>query len=531
MHLTTEYLPALNHGRQELVLLHGWSMNREAWRPLLAPLRPWANVTLVDLPGCCEDDTSQFRGELPALVTALLEQMPPLAVYLGWSLGGQIATLLAKRAPQRVSALITLCSNPRFVELDGWPGMESHAFADFRAAYDEQPARGLRRFDALQSQRAGRPSRPLLKSLSALRDCSDPGAQLAAGLGWLAELDTREALASLDVPQCHLLGQADGLVPVAIAEHLRRLIGGDLARRVEVLGDASHVALLECPRVIAKYVEDFLEDTGLLRSGSDVLSERDKLEVAASFSRAARTYDSVAALQRDVGIALLKRSPETLPSRARILDLGSGTGYFGATLRERYPQADYLGLDLAEGMIDYARTAHPQLGDWLVGDAEQLPLASASVDFIFSSLAIQWSDRPDLLLAELARVLKPGGRSVFSTLGPGTLGELRAAWATVDSHQHVNHFLPAEALLAAASSLPDVKLRLEKRSFVMRYDKVADLLRELKALGAHNMNDGRPTGLTSRRKLLSMFAAYEPYRDKGGLPASYDVLFGTLEKR
>ena len=53
--ISHEYLPALQGARQELVLLHGWGSNREIWRPLLADLRSWANITLLDIPGCAPD--------------------------------------------------------------------------------------------------------------------------------------------------------------------------------------------------------------------------------------------------------------------------------------------------------------------------------------------------------------------------------------------------------------------------------------------------------------------------------------------
>ena len=89
--------------------------------------------------------------------------------------------------------------------------------------------------------------------------------------------------------------------------------------------------------------------------------------------------------------------------------------------------------------------------DWLVADAEALPLVNDSVDLVFSSLALQWCYRPDHLFAELARVLKPGGICVFTSLGPDTLRELRAAWAAVDAHQHVNAFLPAGELVPGQS--------------------------------------------------------------------------------
>ncbi|MCQ4233831.1 malonyl-[acyl-carrier protein] O-methyltransferase BioC, partial [Pseudomonas stutzeri] len=72
----------------------------------------------------------------------------------------------------------------------------------------------------------------------------------------------------------------------------------------------------------------------------------DKRQVAASFSRAAASYDSVAALQRRVGGNLLAALPE-MPSPTRWLDLGSGTGYFSRALAARFPQADGVALDIA----------------------------------------------------------------------------------------------------------------------------------------------------------------------------------------
>jgi malonyl-CoA O-methyltransferase len=181
-------------------------------------------------------------------------------------------------------------------------------------------------------------------------------------------------------------------------------------------------------------------------------------------------------------------------------------------------------------MVEYARGRTQGNSSWLVGDAEALPLASNSVDLVFSSLAVQWCYRPEHLFAELARVLRPGGRCVFTSLGPDTLCELRAAWAAVDTHQHVNTFLPPAELAGAVDRVPGVQLQLLSQQFRMEYQRVRDLLTELKTLGAHNMNTDRPTGLTSRRALQGMLQAYEAWRDNGVLPATYDVIFGVLEK-
>ena len=234
-------------------------------------------------------------------------------------------------------------------------------------------------------------------------------------------------------------------------------------------------------------------------------------------------------MQRDVGERLLTYLDRQPGLPEVLLDLGCGTGYFQAPLQARFPRANYLGVDIAPGMVSYAREKAGGEGGWLLGDAEDLPLASGSIDLVFSSLALQWCYRLDHLFAELARVLKPGGKCVFTTLGPHTLKELRESWAAADGFQHVNTFLPLEALQEAAGRVPGVVLELEQQTVQLHYDRVRDLLGELKVIGAHNMNPSRPVGLASRGALTGMLKAYEQWRTGEGLPATWDVIFGVLE--
>ncbi|OWJ98101.1 malonyl-[acyl-carrier protein] O-methyltransferase BioC [Pseudomonas sp. A46] len=261
---------------------------------------------------------------------------------------------------------------------------------------------------------------------------------------------------------------------------------------------------------------------------SDTGSLPDKRQVAASFSRAADSYDSVAALQRAVGNALLRHLPGDFAPEDW-LDLGSGTGYFSRALAERFPDSDGLALDIAEGMLRHARP----LGGasrFVAGDAERLPLVGGARSLIFSSLAVQWCADFAAVLAEARRVLKPGGVFAFSSLCVGTLQELRDSWQAVDGFVHVNRFRRLEDYQRLCADSGLATLELATRPEVLYYPDLRTLTHELKALGAHNLNPGRPGGLTGRARILALVEAYERFRQPQGLPATYQVVYGVLKK-
>lgn len=509
---------------RQLVLIHGWGWDSDCWAPLLPELQQLGQVWMLDLPGFGQTQTQPHLG-LDALLAQLAAQLPDRALLMGWSLGGMLATALAHRYPHRVERLITLATNARFVAGKDYPtAMAVEINQQFNQAFAVDPAATLKRFTGLMAQ-GDAEERSLLKQLRNARASLEPKSEWQRSLEWLASLDNRTAFAELKLPGLHLLGEADALVPAAAAATLRDLNPG---QQVEVMSGAAHAIHWSQPQPLVARIARFLADT-------EARPALDKRRVAQSFSRAATSYDSVAELQRAVGHQLLQQlAREGLPAAvtsasARILDLGCGTGYFTAQLNERFAQAEIIGLDIAEGMLGVARQRCPQVQQWVCGDAEQLPLQSASVDLVFSSLAIQWCEQLPRLFAELQRVLKPGGLLAFSTLGPDTLRELRAAWQSVDTYVHVNRFTPAEQLHSGLVASGMELLHWQEELRQLGYGRLQELTRELKALGAHNSNAGQPRGLTGRHKLAQFKQAYEAFRQDGLLPASYQVYYGLAQ--
>ena len=119
----------------------------------------------------------------------------------------------------------------------------------------------------------------------------------------------------------------------------------------------------------------------------------DKQQARRAFDAAAATYDEAAELQYEIGDRMMERLDFIRLQPQRILDLGAGTGKFSAALLKRYRKAEIVAVDLAQAMLARAQTR----GGWLrrplcvCADADQLPFADDSFEFIFSNLMLQWS--------------------------------------------------------------------------------------------------------------------------------------------
>jgi len=255
----------------------------------------------------------------------------------------------------------------------------------------------------------------------------------------------------------------------------------------------------------------------------------EKTRVANSFGRASGLYHSASQLQEGVANELFERLDLMTLVPARILDLGSGPGKAATKLVKRFRKARLIELDISFDMLAEAKRDTPRFfsrRSKLCNDAENLSLATSSVDLVFSNLMLQWCQDLDAAFKEIARVLKPGGLFIFSSFGPDTLVELRQSWAAVDDSVHVNAFIDmhdvGDALMRAQLENPVLETDLLLRS----YESAWPLMRELKTLGAHNVNSGRRRTLTGKTKFNGMLAEYEKLRQAEGLPASYEVVYG-----
>ena len=264
----------------------------------------------------------------------------------------------------------------------------------------------------------------------------------------------------------------------------------------------------------------------------------DKARVRTSFDRAAQTYDAAAVLQKLVRTEMLSRLDLVKIMPKMILDAGCGTGHGSFALQKKFSGARVLSLDIALGMLQKTHQQQPTIKKWLnklfrrknliCADIEQLPIASKSLDMLWSNLALQWCNDLDAAFSEICRVLQPNGLLMFSTFGPDTLKELRVA--ANNGNTHVSRFIDmhdiGDALTRAGFSAPV----LDVERYTLTYDDVKSVMKDLKAIGAHNATAGRARGLQGRGFLQKLTQQYEQFRDKGKLPATFEVIYGHAWK-
>ena len=257
----------------------------------------------------------------------------------------------------------------------------------------------------------------------------------------------------------------------------------------------------------------------------------DARKVQRTFHRAASQYDEHAVLQQAVEDRLLERLAFTRHAPDRILDVGCGTGRGSLALLKDHDQAQVISLDAAPGMLQQLRSRkgwfQRRFPGAICAAMEAIPLPDASIDLIFSNLALQWTTDLNQVFDEFRRLLRPDGLLLFTTFGPETLGELREAWSEVDQRPHVSGFFEihdiGDALVQAGFDQPV----MDREVFTLEYDQPVDLLRDLKAIGATNAASNRHRGLTGKHRLRALIEAYEKFRRNDRVPATYEVIYGT----
>ncbi|MCY4046199.1 MAG: malonyl-ACP O-methyltransferase BioC [Cellvibrionales bacterium] len=500
------------------VLVSGWGLSTQVFDLILPSLALQFDVYRLDR--VFSDKEVSFAQASESLHRVLLDffkQSKKPYWLMGWSLGGNLALQAAKPRLVGLEGLFLVATTPKFIADESFPlGVVQSNFQAIQQRLEKNTAKSLAYFDRLQVH-GDEKAEVLVNALKSLRQVEPKLSkeQLMSELEWLYEVDQREALAGLRQSVYWFFGEHDPLVSSDLAKWITDRFPKMVVTMIE---GATHPIFLSQSEGFLSQLENCIASES---------RHQEKIQMANRFSKAAVTYDSYAHLQQLVGEKLLAKIKGK--HFHHLLDAGCGTGFFSEELACH--SQHLLGVDLASGMLDYAKQNHSGNALWIQADIESLPLQNASVDAIFSSLAVQWVESLSALLNEWHRLLVSGGEVLISTLGPKSLFELRGSFESIDKFQHVNQFLPFDAVLEIIKASPLTVVDTQSAEEVLTYPSCVDVMKDLKGIGATLVKGKQSKGLMTKERLTQLVDAYNAYQlPDGSLPATYEVIYLHLQK-
>jgi malonyl-CoA O-methyltransferase len=241
------------------------------------------------------------------------------------------------------------------------------------------------------------------------------------------------------------------------------------------------------------------------------------------FDRAAPTYAAASRLEAEVGTRMLERLDYLKIAPGTILDAGSGPSREARKLSRRYAKSDLVAVDFSLPML---KAGERKLGFFkkkmlVCGDLARLPLRAGSVDFIWCNMALHWADDPLGALKEFGRVLSDAGLLMFSTLGPDTLKELRAAAGAGRVHRFIDMHDWGDMLVQAGFGAPVMDMEL----LTLTYADAGVLLADLRSGGQTSARSDRPRGLAPKDFGRQLRGALQADRNVA-FAATYEVVYG-----
>ena len=248
--------------------------------------------------------------------------------------------------------------------------------------------------------------------------------------------------------------------------------------------------------------------------------------------------DAVQFLYGEIAQRMLSRLSYMQLQPQHILDAGCGAGQAIDPLTARYVDMDYVGVDHSAAMLEHAKQRYayapslwqrlrkksPKLPELVQADLAKTNLLPERFDLIWSNLALHWHPEPERVFEEWHRLLGPEKLLMFSTFGPDTLKELRAAMsaATLDTHsmEFVDMHDYGDMLLQHGFSDPV----MDQEHITLTYTSAEKLLKEVHMLGGNPHPQRR---ILRRADLQRLLQALDGQRQMdGSIHLTIEVIYG-----
>lgn len=209
---------------------------------------------LIDLPGCgINQHMSSIKIE--EIIEILYNKMPKNSIWLGWSIGGLIASRFVLSYPEHTLALITVASSPCFVEKKNWPGIKKYTAYKFYSDLQTNYFKTINNFFYLQQKYTKKYFYNSNKLKEIILSQSQPNREfLKNGLEIICSIDLRLEMTLIKVPFLRIYGSIDGLVPKEIKSILDKIW---LNTDSVIIKQAAHIPHVSHPKEFCSILLNF----------------------------------------------------------------------------------------------------------------------------------------------------------------------------------------------------------------------------------------------------------------------------------
>ncbi len=248
-----------------------------------------------------------------------------------------------------------------------------------------------------------------------------------------------------------------------------------------------------------------------------------KQNVVTNFDNQSEYYDRESQIQKVVAETLIADLPEGRDAEKieNILEIGCGTGYLTKLLFDKYENKNICISDISPSMTVRAQINGQEAADarghttrWAVFDAENPPSSmTGKYDLIVANMVFQWLEDAQSGIKRLSNLLKPGGRIIYSTLGPDSFEEWKAVLRKLELPIGILDF--------------DVPRDVYKEEFLIKsYDDAYAFLHSIKDIGAGQARKGyKPLSMVQLRDACLEF------NKKYDTSVTWHILYGNVKRK
>ncbi|CUR53336.1 alpha/beta fold hydrolase [Buchnera aphidicola] len=241
-------------GKIPIVLFHGWGFNSNIWYSIFPFLLKKFTIYVFDFPGYGNNSNIHLMN-FTNISNFLLSILPHKVIWIGWSLGGLLATYIGYYFPNRTYAVILIASSPFFLKKNKWPGIKKKTLISIKNNMLNSYQNFLLEFYNIHislKKNSFFTQKKIFQNFFTKLPTSDA---ILQGFQWLKKIDNRKKIINLKIPIFRIYGKLDLLIPIKIEKKLKNILYNG---KFYIIKQAAHVPFITHPKLFLNIINDII---------------------------------------------------------------------------------------------------------------------------------------------------------------------------------------------------------------------------------------------------------------------------------